>query len=325
MYHRIILFRLLDCYNLTINNERDDEFASFAKDKIALMSGWLKNISFRNGELPHFNDSAEGIAPSTDNLLQYAERLNIASKSAPLSTSGYRKLATPFYECICDAGQTGPSYQPGHAHADSLTFVLHVNNRPVIIDTGCSTYERDEIRETERGTAAHNTVTVAGENSSQVWGSHRVADRAKVKILAESADSLSCSHDGYRRMGVEHRRTFAKQSPTILSVRDRIVGKRPNKSLAVEALPCFLLSAFCFPKRPNKSLAVEALFHFAPTERIEVGEDFVVGRDYKFVFEGATFIERCNFQAASGFNKRETSTCVKVAFCSELLTTIHVS
>ena len=302
MYHKIILFRLLDCYNLMINNDRDYEFASLAKEKIALMSGWLESVSFRNGDLPHFNDSTEGIAPSTKKLLLYAERLNLASKYAPLSASGYRKLTTPFYECICDAGRTGPSYQPGHAHADSLSFVMHVNNRPVIIDTGCSTYERGEIRETERGTAAHNTVTVAGENSGQVWGSHRVADRANVKILSESDDSISCSHDGYRKKGIEHLRTFATESPSILSVRDRIVGKRPNESAAIEAL-----------------------FHFAPTESIEINKNFVVGKDYKFVFEGATSVERGDFQVASGFNERERSTFVKVAFRSELNTTIHIS
>ncbi|MCS2404764.1 heparinase II/III-family protein [Bacteroides salyersiae] len=43
-------------------------------------------------------------------------------------------------------------YQPGHAHADTFTFELHINNRPVIIDTGTSTYEVNEARFYERST-----------------------------------------------------------------------------------------------------------------------------------------------------------------------------
>ncbi len=55
-----------------------------------------------------------------------------------------------------------PSYQPGHAHADTFNFVLNIHNEPLIVDTGISTYEANETRLKERGTAAHNTVTVSG-------------------------------------------------------------------------------------------------------------------------------------------------------------------
>lgn len=73
-------------------------------------------------------------------------------------------------ELLADVGSIGPDYQPGHAHADTFNFVLYLNERPIIVDTGTSTYEVNEIRFYERSTAAHNTVVVAGKNSSESMG-----------------------------------------------------------------------------------------------------------------------------------------------------------
>ena len=43
-------------------------------------------------------------------------------------------------------GSIGPSYQPGHAHADELNFELFYKGSPIIVDTGVSTYEKNERR-----------------------------------------------------------------------------------------------------------------------------------------------------------------------------------
>jgi hypothetical protein len=41
-----------------------------------------------------------------------------------------------------NCGNILPSYQPGHSHADMLHFILYVSGKPVIVDTGISTYEK---------------------------------------------------------------------------------------------------------------------------------------------------------------------------------------
>ena len=100
-----------------------------------------------------------------------------------------------------DCGDIGPSFQPGHAHADTLSFELHIHNRPVIVDTGTSTYEISDTRFYERSTGAHNTVTIDNLNSSQVWAGHRVGKRAKAKLIKDDANEVMASHDGVLKQG----------------------------------------------------------------------------------------------------------------------------
>ena len=127
------------------------------------------------------NDAAFGVAPTSKELLEYAKRLGLHIRENELSDSGYRKFESDNYELVFDIGEVGPTYQPGHTHADTLSFELHINNRPIIIDTGTSTYEVNDIRFYERSTRAHNTVTINGENSSEIWAGHRVGRRLMFK------------------------------------------------------------------------------------------------------------------------------------------------
>ena len=79
-----------------------------------------------------------------------------------------------------DFGKIGPSYQPGHAHSDTFNFELIKNGNPFIVDTGVSTYEKNERRQIERSTSSHNTITIGDYEQSEVWGGFRVAKRAKI-------------------------------------------------------------------------------------------------------------------------------------------------
>ena len=178
MYHRIILDRLLDSINLLQNNERfenQEQLLTLFHEKARKMLGWLWYMTFQNGDTPHFNDSANGIAPSASKLFEYAIHLNIKHKSSniKLSDSGYRRYTGNNYECIVDAGPVGSDYIPGHAHADMLSFVLYVDGEPLIIDPGISTYEKNDQRQLERSTVFHNTVVIDEKNQSDVWGDRK--------------------------------------------------------------------------------------------------------------------------------------------------------
>ena len=48
----------------------------------------------------------------------------------------------------------------------------------MLVNTGISQYGEGKERNRQRSTAAHNTVEVDGENSSEVWAGFRVARRA---------------------------------------------------------------------------------------------------------------------------------------------------
>ena len=95
--------------------------------------------------------------------------------------------------------------QPGHTHADSLNYELRMDGRPVVVDTGVSTYEKNERRQYERGTSAHNCVVVDSRNSSEVWGGFRVGRRCNVRWKKEEGRCIEASHFGF---GKECRRRF---------------------------------------------------------------------------------------------------------------------
>ncbi|TYO98350.1 putative heparinase superfamily protein [Geothermobacter ehrlichii] len=205
MYHQILLDRLLDCINLLQNNRPlGEDLLPLLTDKASAMLGWLEKMTFANGEIPLFNDAACGIAPFSSQLFEYAERLGVQKKTLPLGESGYRRFESPGAELLVDVGAIGPDYIPGHAHADTLNFELALWGERVIVDTGTSTYEKNAERQRQRGTAAHNTVTIDGQDSSEVWGGFRVARRARpfgLKIDEQpEKTTISCAHDGYRRL-----------------------------------------------------------------------------------------------------------------------------
>jgi uncharacterized heparinase superfamily protein len=109
-----------------------------------------------------------------------------------------------------DACGIKPDHQPGHGHADSLSFVLHIHGKPVIIDPAVSTYEVGERRDWERSTQAHNTITVQNQNSADVWQAFRVGRRPQVGILEEAHNSITAKLVYKTNSGlyVQHKRTF---------------------------------------------------------------------------------------------------------------------
>lgn len=297
MYHQIILFRLLELIDwYSQYDNRKESFLQFLTEKAAKMCAWLKNMSFEYGGIPHFNDSAENIAYHTGFLLDYANQLQIAGQAIPLGDSGYRSINRDGYECRMDFAQIGPSYQPGHAHADALSFVLNYKGQPVFAEQGTSTYEKGDRRNIERSTAAHNTVVVNDRNQSEVWGSFRMAGRAKTNITIDKADELEAYHTGYSKLGIIHKRRF--QFPTgSIEIFD---------SLTKDSRGVFYLHF-----HPNTLLKKEAPTSFRINENIGI----------KFANTNNIVVEEYLF--SSGYNKYEKSQRLIVEFFGTLHTTIH--
>ena len=214
MYHCILLDRLLDVINLVQGSWTSQAAKPSARFKVqgeALipyaerMLGHLESIKWGVGSLPLLNDSANGIAPSTSQLFYYAKALGLKWKKIPMKECGYRKMMTGNMEAIVDVGNITATYQPGHTHADTFNYELHIDGKPFVVDTGISTYNKTERRQLERSTIAHNCVSVDGENSSEVWGGFRVGKRCRVSGLQLTNNGLEASHDG---LGKPCRRRF---------------------------------------------------------------------------------------------------------------------
>lgn len=206
MYHCILLDRLLDCINFSLNID-DSDLIDRLKGYAERMLGHLESIVWKNRTIPLLNDSAYGIAPTPNQIFDYAERLGLVWKAIPMKESGYRKMAKGQYEAIVDVGSITATYQPGHTHADALNYELRIDGKPVVVDCGISTYNKTERRLYERGTSAHNCVVVNGRNSSEVWGGFRVGKRCRVKVESVEfkddrmsiVENITATHDGYKK------------------------------------------------------------------------------------------------------------------------------
>ncbi len=208
MYHCILLDRLLDCINI----ERED--GRKLKEAFAIrMLGHLESTIWADGTMPILNDSAYGIAPTPNQLFDYAKRLGLEWKPLPMKECGYRKMSDGSFEAIVDVGNITAPYQPGHTHADSLNYELHIDGKPFVVDTGISTYNKTERRQLERSTIAHNCVSPDGKNSSEVWGGFRVGRRCCTKIIEDAENTIEAVHDGF---GKQCRRRFEMKGGSFL-------------------------------------------------------------------------------------------------------------
>jgi uncharacterized heparinase superfamily protein len=207
MYHALVLEDLLDLINLLRAYGRQPPGEWYAA--VARMRRWLLLMSHPDGDIAFFNDAAFGVAATPAELEAYARRLELGPPtdySAPLAVlaaSGYVRVAAGPAYLICDCAPVGPRYQPGHAHADTLSFELSLAGQRVFVNSGVSEYGNRPERQRQRGTAAHNTVIVDGQNSSEIWGAFRVARRAGARLshagIADAAIVEGC-HDGYARL-----------------------------------------------------------------------------------------------------------------------------
>ena len=225
MYHQILLFRLLDTINLVQNNTwQSKELLEELRAVAQSMLSWLDMMTFRNGEIPYLKDATKGIAPTTKELLDYAKLLSVDwEKDISFSDSGYRKFYNERMEFVVDVGGITPSFQPGHAHADELNFVLNLNGKPFIVDVGISTYEKNHRRQLERSTISHNCVSLDNTNSSEVWGGFRVAKRAKLRLLNDSISEIVAEHNGFAQKGLSVKRKFSV-SQTSIYIEDILKG-----------------------------------------------------------------------------------------------------
>lgn len=233
MYHAIFLEDLLDLINIAHVFGHIDDVVSWS-DLIPKMIHWLQAMSHPDKGISFFNDAAFNVAPSNDEIFSYARRLGFDIKKDKTSTrylksSGYVRMETQKAIVLCDIGKVGPEFLPGHGHADTLSFELSLYGQRVFVNSGTSEYGISPERLRQRGTEAHNTVMINGQNSSEVWSGFRVARRAytfdcNVK-LNENSKEIIASHNGYHRLAGKptHSRSW-KLTDHYLEVIDIVSG-----------------------------------------------------------------------------------------------------
>lgn len=241
-YHSLCLEDCLEVIALLKNNPSlVDEAALHELCKIASAAAtYLSTILAADHQIPLFNDSAFRIASEPRDLLSYAANVlgindkspHIASTRIFLPDSGYFGYRSAGDSMVIDCGPIGPDYQPGHAHCDTLSYELCIDEKRVVVDSGVFDYEAGEMRNYVRSTRAHNTVAIDHEEQSEIWSAFRVARRAypvsaSLSAWHEQEMVFRGAHDGYRRIPgkVIHERKIILGLAGVWRVEDRLLGR----------------------------------------------------------------------------------------------------
>lgn len=227
-YHCQVLGDLIDIASLL--RAAGQEVPAALPEAIMAMRRWLSAVLTPAGEVPLLND---GFPVSQD----LVARLVLGSRppAGPLCLlpeTGLARATVGSWHVLADIGSPCPRELPAHAHADTLSCLVHVAGVPLLIDTGTSTYEVGAVRDRERSTGAHNTLEVDRRNSTEVWGAFRAGRRARVIGAAARVNAsarlvtVEAAHDGYRGIHGQprhHRRWVISEHE--LRVDDTVTGR----------------------------------------------------------------------------------------------------
>lgn len=199
---------------------------------------FLSALADNHGVLPRFGDCDDGYALS-EYLCLSVSGTPAAVGTRTFPSAGYTVVrwgeGGP-WRMVLDHGPLGMPPSFGHGHADALSVLLWVDGREVFIDPGTFTYTGDAgWRRWFRGTSAHNTVTVDGEDQAQQETAFQWSRPYRARLVwsetgADGTVRLLASHDGYQRRGVEHWRGVACHPGGSLVVLDRLVGTGTHRS-----------------------------------------------------------------------------------------------
>jgi hypothetical protein len=181
------------------------------------------------------------------------------------SEAGYYVLGHEFetpreLRIVADAGPLGYLSIAAHGHADALSFTLSLVGKQLLIDPGTFAYHTQrQWRDYFRGTSAHNTVRIDGQDQSLSGGNFLWLTHAPARVLefapGAQLDRLVAEHDGYRRLAdpVTHRRELHLDHAT-------------SRLLVSDQLFC------------QQSHAVEIFWHFAADCAVTLDADQVIAR-----------------------------------------------
>ncbi len=294
MYHRHILYRLLLLYNTLINANAPPSYIGHLHYWLTKMLSWLDMM------LPYqmycFGDSVAQLPDSDYSFTHHAQKLGLLPVPTTASASGLRIWRWPEAWAIIQLRGMEPTYQPGHCHADLLHFVLHIKGKEVIVDTGISTYEAGEKRLSERSTSSHNTVSLAGQNQSELWDVFRAARRARPTIHQDDRYCIKAEVINYNKK-FKHEREFIKKNNEI-EIIDKVTPGAPATA------------------------NIHFGYRLAPEMR-NSGEFLIQELGVEIIFINQNSVNVAKYEQALDFNKCMQATKIEVAFRHHLKTIIR--
>ena len=184
MYHVLTLTRYLTVVDLLRRNGR--QVPDTISGTATAATDFLRHLEPPDGRLPLLNDAVQGESLPLAACMSYAEAVGVsrrpneaitADRSIAPGGSGYGWLETTRGRMLIDGGPVAPAHLPGHAHSDTLGFLLWCGGEPVLTDTGTFGYVADERRQYARGVRGHNTVQVGELEPIVIAGKYLMGPR----------------------------------------------------------------------------------------------------------------------------------------------------
>jgi len=144
-------------------------------------------------------------------MLESPSRIDAADKSFFASDGGLVVLRSRRGRILMDVGQLGYLSIAAHGHADALSVTVSDDGVDLIGDPGTGSYYRYPAwRTVMRGTRAHATVCVDGQDQSVIGGPFLWSRHARTRVVGLNVNEgvVDAEHDGYARLPgrVIHRR-----------------------------------------------------------------------------------------------------------------------
>lgn len=150
-----------------------------------------------------------------------------------------------------DAAPLGFLSIAAHGHADALSFILHIDGQPLLVDPGTYTYHLEpKWRKYFVGTLAHNTIRINETDQAKNAGPTLWLNHYRTKVLSYDStgdfDIVIANHDGYKSFGIIHTRKIT-------------FDKRKNRVIISDSIE----------SRTSKSFLIEQLFHIHPQIQLD--------------------------------------------------------
>ena len=199
----------------------------------------LRLLQHGDGSLALFNGMSATDPGELATVFTHEARGATPPLDAP--DSGYRRMTAPGALALIDVGAPPPLEFSRVAHAGALAFEFSLGSERVVVNCGAPAAQHEAAREVARNSAAHSTLVIDDQSSSQIEPLSSKASPGLIvtgprEMRAERRRSrrgevIEAAHDGYKeRFGLMHERILAMtQDGSRFIGQDRLVAAESAK------------------------------------------------------------------------------------------------
>lgn len=240
-FHYHVQITLMVLIFLNMKNVLGESINTKVKDIAEKATGLIDQFYLGDNHYAMFGDNCYNFF--TSNLFSDVELIKLLSKEHDAKLCKKRNSICEIEnqyisvekfgsKLIFDVGQLGLTQNPGHGHADLLSFVFSDKGRPIFIDPGVKEYSNSSESMKMKKSKYHNTISIGDSDQAFLWGFFRWAFLPKVEdyqITEEDTNvKITSSYTGFKEVGpYKHIREIILYKGKLI-IHDIVYGKKSN-------------------------------------------------------------------------------------------------